>query len=90
MSGLMRYMIPIFTVLNFTIFTGQLIFWMSTRKKIKDSLFDNVKDLFNLKFDVVFYDTTSIYFEGKGSEDLAKKGFSRKNLLKIINLLLAS
>jgi len=49
------------------------------KEKIEDSLFDNVKDLFNLKLDVVFYDTTSIYFEGKGPENLAKKGFSKDN-----------
>ena len=29
--------------------------------------------------DVVFYDTTSIYFEGEGPEGIAEKGFSRDN-----------
>jgi len=34
---------------------------------------------FGLKLEVVFCDTTSTYFEGKGPESLAKKGFSRDN-----------
>lgn len=38
-----------------------------------------MRNLFNLTLDVVFYDTTSIYFEGKGPEGLAEKGFSRDN-----------
>lgn len=37
------------------------------------------KRLFNLKPDVVFYDTISIYFEGKEPEGLAKKGVSRNS-----------
>ena len=49
------------------------------KEKIEDSLFDNVRNLFNLKLDVVFYDTTSIYFEGEGPEGIAEKGFSRDN-----------
>jgi transposase len=49
------------------------------KEKIEDSLFEKVKNLFSLSLDVVFYDTTSIYFEGKGPNGLAKKGFSRDN-----------
>jgi len=49
------------------------------KEKIEMSLFEKVRNLFNLSLDVVFYDTTSIYFEGKGPEGLAKKGFSRDN-----------
>jgi len=47
------------------------------KEKIEKDLFERVKNLFNLKLDVVFYDTTSIYFEGEGPESLAVKGFSR-------------
>ena len=50
------------------------------KEKIEESLFEKVKNLFNLKLDVVFYDTTSTYFEGKGPEEIAKKGYSKKNL----------
>lgn len=49
------------------------------KEGIEESLFEKVKNLFNLTLDVVFYDTTSIYFEGEGPEPLAKKGFSRDN-----------
>jgi transposase len=47
------------------------------KEKIEESLFEKVKNLFNLTLDVVFYDTTSIYFEGEGPEVLGAKGFSR-------------
>ncbi len=47
------------------------------KEKIEKDLFERVKNLFNLKLNVVFYDTTSIYFEGEGPESLAVKGFSR-------------
>ena len=53
------------------------------KEKIEESLFERVKNLFNLKLDVVFYDTTSTYFEGKGPEGLAKKGFSVEDIFKI-------
>jgi len=49
------------------------------KERIEDNLFNKVKDLFNLKLDVVFYDTTSTYFEGKGPEEIAKKGYSKDN-----------
>jgi len=49
------------------------------KEKIERSLFEKIKNLFNLELDVIFYDITSIYFEGKGPEDLAQKGFSRDN-----------
>jgi len=47
------------------------------KEEIETSLFQRIRNLFNLKLDVVFYDTTSIYFEGEGPEGIARKGFSR-------------
>ena len=47
------------------------------KEEIEKSLFQKVRNLFNLKLDVVFFDTTSIYFEGEGPENLATRGFSR-------------
>jgi len=49
------------------------------KEEIEGSLFERMKNLFNLKLDLVFYDTTSIYFEGEGPEGIARKGFSRDN-----------
>jgi len=47
------------------------------KERIEEKLFHRIKNLFNLKLNIVFYDTTSVYFEGKGPEELARKGFSR-------------
>jgi transposase len=36
-----------------------------------------LRGLFSLKAELVFYDLTSIYFEGEGPEELAQYGYSR-------------
>ena len=43
---------------------------------IEESLFRYRRDLFS-ELDLVFFDTTSIYFEGKGGESIGRKGFSK-------------
>jgi transposase len=43
---------------------------------IEKQLFLNLRDLFHLKVDLVFYDLTSSYFEGQGSA-MATYGYSR-------------
>jgi len=43
---------------------------------IEEMLFFNNRDLFS-KLDLVFFDTTSIYFEGQGGEYFGKRGFSK-------------
>jgi Transposase DDE domain len=48
-----------------------------TRKDlIEERLFDRRRDLFST-LDVVFFDTTSIYFEGEGGESLGQYGHSK-------------
>jgi len=48
-----------------------------TRKDlIEERLFDRRRDLFSA-LDVVFFDTTSIYFEGEGGESLGQYGHSK-------------
>ncbi|MFQ5473594.1 MAG: IS1634 family transposase [Dehalococcoidia bacterium] len=42
----------------------------------EEALFDRRRDLFS-NLDLVFYDTTSIYFEGKGGVDLGQYGHSK-------------
>lgn len=44
---------------------------------IEQFLYEQLKDLFHLKVETVFYDLTSTYFEGGGPEALAKHGYSR-------------
>ena len=46
-------------------------------KEIEEALFMKSRDLFSLGIDLVLFDTTSTYFEGKGPVGLAKLGYSR-------------
>jgi len=43
---------------------------------IEEDVFKNWRDLFT-ELELVFFDTTSIYFEGEGGESLGKRGFSK-------------
>lgn len=46
------------------------------KDKIEEELFSKVKTLFNLKLDLVFWDTTTTYFQGEGPE-LSRYGHSK-------------
>jgi len=50
---------------------------LERKAKIERELYLTLRDLFSLKVDVVFYDLTSTYFEGKGPPTLAAHGYSR-------------
>jgi len=43
---------------------------------IEEALFEKRRDLFS-GLDLVFFDTTSIYFEGRGGTTIGKRGFSK-------------
>lgn len=43
---------------------------------VEELIFQCQKDLFS-QLDLVFFDTTSIYFEGQGGDNLGKRGFSK-------------
>ena len=43
---------------------------------IEEDIFFHRRDLFT-ELDLVFFDTTSIYFEGKGGQTLGRRGFSK-------------
>lgn len=47
------------------------------KKEIEKELFLRLRNLFSLNVDLVFYDLTSTYFEGRGPGGLAKHGHSR-------------
>ena len=49
-------------------------YWVSDR--IEEELFSQGRDLFST-VDLVFFDTTSIYFEGEGGETLGRHGYSK-------------
>jgi transposase len=47
------------------------------RQEIEDAVFLRVTQLFSLPLRLVFYDLTSVYFEGDGVSPLAEYGYSR-------------
>jgi transposase len=47
-----------------------------TKDVIEEAMFAHNRNLFS-SLDLVFLDTTSIYFEGEGGEELGKRGFSK-------------
>lgn len=46
------------------------------KDRVEESMFAYRRDLFS-ELDLVFFDTTSIYFEGRGGETLGQRGFSK-------------
>jgi hypothetical protein len=49
-----------------------------TKDEIEEQLFESRRDLFS-GLDLVFFDTTSIYFEGAGGESIGRNGHSKDN-----------
>src|SRR5512143_846061 len=47
-----------------------------TKDRIEEELFAHRRDLFT-GLQLVFFDTTSIYFEGNGGQDIGQRGFSK-------------
>jgi transposase len=49
---------------------------LCTKDRIEEALFARHRDLFS-ELELVFFDTTSIYFEGEGGETLGQRGYSK-------------
>src|SRR5512142_1993172 len=47
-----------------------------TKDRIEEALFDRRRDLFT-DLQLVFFDTTSLYFEGNGGQDIGQRGYSK-------------
>jgi len=54
-----------------------LDFLESSKDALEDELFWQSRNLFNREVDLIFYDTTSTYIEGKGEESCFEFGYSR-------------
>jgi len=50
---------------------------LAGKNEIEHGLFVQLRDLFSLQVDMVFYDLTSTYFEGQGPPELGAHGYSR-------------
>lgn len=68
---------PLFQDLELHCLYRALDFLAEYKEVIEERLFERVRDLFHLKLDVMFWDTTSTYFEGAGPEGLARFGHSK-------------
>lgn len=62
----------------------QLRLWYQTldellaeKKRLEVAVWQQVRDLFSLEPELVFYDITSTYFEGQGPAELGRFGYSR-------------
>ncbi|MFH1200819.1 MAG: IS1634 family transposase [bacterium] len=64
------------------------------KEEMEKDIYNNLVDLFGLKVDVVFYDMTSLYFEGEGPEGLAEYGKSKdgksRNRQVLLGIVMAS
>lgn len=56
-----------------------LDFLAEHKAEIERRLHDRTRDLFNLKVNLLLWDVTSTYFEGRAAEGLAEFGFSKDN-----------
>lgn len=68
---------PWFKGLELQHYYRALDFLAGHKEMVEGRLFEQVRDLFHLRLDVVFWDTTSTYFEGRGPEGLARYGHSK-------------
>ena len=55
---------------------------------IEERLFEKRRDLFS-KLDLVFMDTTSLYFEGAGGQTLGRHGYSKDHRPDLRQMILA-
>jgi hypothetical protein len=60
---------------------------LALKNDIEHALFLLLRDLFSLEVDLVFYDLTSTYFEGKGPPELAANGHSRDGKPRNVQVL---
>lgn len=59
------------------------------RETIEERLFDRRRTLFS-SLTLVFFDTTSIYFEGKGGEEIGQYGFSKDHRPDRLQMILGA
>lgn len=68
---------PAFSQLELHHFYKSLDLLAEHKENIELELFKRTKNLFDFQVDMVFWDTTSTYFEGKGPAELGSYGYSK-------------
>ncbi|WP_425523915.1 IS1634 family transposase, partial [Desulfatitalea alkaliphila] len=56
---------------------------------VEELLFSYRRDLFS-NLDLVFFDTTSIYFEGRGGESIGQRGFSKGHRPDLVQMVVGA
>ena len=56
---------------------------------IEECIFSHRRDLFS-NLDLVFFDTTSIYFEGRGGESIGQRGFSKDHRPDLVQMVVGA
>src|SRR6266436_6153043 len=59
------------------------------KDRIEEGMFDHRRDLFS-GLQLVFFDTTSIYFEGQGGQDIGRRGFSKDHRPDLNQMIVAT
>src|SRR3954453_1917856 len=59
------------------------------KDRIEEGVFGHRRDLFS-GLQLVFFDTTSIYFEGEGGQDLGQRGFSKDHRPDLYQMVVGS
>ncbi len=54
-----------------------LDFLADNKDEIEEAIFSRIRNLFNLKLDLVLWDTTSTYFESNDEDELRRYGYSK-------------
>ncbi len=70
---------PSFASLSLQHFYRGLDFLAEHKEPVENEIFQRLQKLYSLHLHIVFWDTTSTYFEGEGPETLAKFGYSKDN-----------
>lgn len=68
---------PAFSELELHHFYRALDLLAEHKEQIEKELFMRTQSLFNMQVDIVFWDTTSTYFEGQGPDELGRYGYSK-------------
>lgn len=67
---------------------------IAAKSKLEVALFGRLRDLFNLRPDLVLFDITSSYFEGGGPKGFARHGYSRdgkaQNVQVVVGLVMVA
>jgi len=79
---------PSFDQLELHHFYRALDFLAEHKQKIELDLFSNVRTIFDFEVDMVFWDTTSTYFEGTGPEELGAYGYSKDHCSDRIQIMI--